>query len=126
MAKFGSKKGDSKLILALASGHGTREAAQQAGVSIRTAYRRIDDPLFRQKVTAARDEMFRVAVGSLASAAVEAVDTLRDLLTSQSPTAQLGAARAILDLGQRLREATEIDARLRVLEEGNNAISAAT
>ena len=69
MAKSGSKKGDSKLSLYLAAGMGTREAALQAGVSIRTAYRRMKDPAFRLQVQAARDEMFQVALGTLASAA---------------------------------------------------------
>ena len=117
MVKNGTKKGDSKLSLYLAAGMGTREAALQSGISIRTAYRRMKDAEFRQQVQAARDEMFTIALGTLASAATEAVQCLRDLLDSKSPTAQLGAARSILELGQRLREGVDVDARLRALEE---------
>lgn len=57
------------------------------------------------------------AVGRLSDAAVKAVETLVKLLDSESATAQLGAARSILELGTKLRESTEFEQRISDLEE---------
>lgn len=56
------------------------------------------------------------ALGKLADASAAAVDTLRGLLSSESDTARLGAARSILELGNKLRESVDIEERLAALE----------
>ena len=57
------------------------------------------------------------AVGQLADASTKAVQTLTALLVADSLTVRLGAARSILELGPRLREAVEIEERLSSLEQ---------
>ena len=47
----------------------------------------------------------------------ESVPTLRKLLDARSETVRLGAARAILELGGKLREQEDITERVRALEE---------
>src|SRR5262249_49197560 len=86
-----------------------RQGAEQAGVSERTAYRRLEDAKFRQRITCARADMIQRAVGKLADAASEAVDTLRDLLHAKSEPTQLGAARTVLEVGSKLRESVEME-----------------
>lgn len=117
MAENGRRKGEAAFLLALAGGQTVREAAKTAGIGERTATRRLADPQFRRQVVAARAEMTQRALGRLAEASTEAVDALRGLLTSPSDTVKLGAARAILELGSRLRESLDLEARMAALEE---------
>jgi hypothetical protein len=60
--------------------------------------------------------MVAEAVGRL-DGMVSAADTLRDLLSAKGEAARLGAARSILELGAKLRDSVEVEARLRALEE---------
>jgi hypothetical protein len=46
-----------------------------------------------------------------------AAATLRKLLKAEAETVRLGAARALLELGTKLRESAELEERLRALEE---------
>jgi transposase len=121
MKSYGKKSRDYTLILALAGGATVPQAAKQAGVANSTAYRRLEDPEFARQVTAARDEMFSRAVGRLADAATAAVSKLVELLETGSPTVQLGAARTILEFGPKIRESSEMEARIAALEASNHA-----
>lgn len=105
-------------MIALAAGSTPTEAAKRAGVSRRTAYRRLEDPRFRDQITQERDTLVRTALGRLSDASLDATDTLRELATgTQTPPAvRVSAARAILDIGLRLREQTQILDRLETLE----------
>jgi hypothetical protein len=107
---------DSLLIAALAAGATNEDAAAQAGVSVRTLQRRLAEPGFKQKVDQARSDLIFRAVGALADASSEAAQTLRDLLASDRPSVQLGAAKAILDLGIKVREHAELADRIEALE----------
>src|SRR5215210_1077734 len=57
------------------------------------------------------------AVARIGAASTLAADTLRKLLKAQSETVRLGAARAILELGSKLREQEDLAERVRALEE---------
>jgi hypothetical protein len=109
--------GDELLIIALAEGRTVRDAAAAAGVSEKTAHRRLIDAAFRARVAQARGELFGQALGRLADSATEAVGTLRGLLTAAAPTVQLGAARAILEHAAKFREHVELESRMRAIEE---------
>ena len=110
--------GDETLIVALASGLSVRNAAKRAAVSESTAFRRLRDPAFRQRVDETRGTLFSEALGRLADAASEAVNTLRGLLGKKSPPAvRLAASRAVLDLGVRMRDSIELESRMRAMEE---------
>lgn len=116
MAVRGRQSADSALVATLAAGSTVQEAAKQAGVSQRTAYRRLSDPRFRRRVAEARADMLACAVGALAEASTEAAATLRRLLEADSETVRLGACRAILELGVRLRESEQLEQRIATLE----------
>lgn len=115
MADNGRPVGD-KLVLALAAGATVRDAAEQAGIGERTAYRRLADADFRRRVSEARGRLFDTALGRLANLASKAADTLDRLMQSDKPTVALGAAKAVLELGPRLRELTELEERVCRLE----------
>jgi hypothetical protein len=118
VAVHGRKNADAALVLALAAGNTAADAARQANVSERTAFRRLADPGFRRRVTEARADMITRGLGKLAAGMASAADTLRKLLTSGTGPVQLNAARVILEMGTRLRESAEFEARLRRLEDG--------
>jgi hypothetical protein len=116
VAGNGRRKADEALALALAAGQTLRAAAPAAGVSERTAARRWADPDFRLRVSELRGEMVHRALGRMADGMAEAADQMRALLAADSESVRLGAARALLELGVKLRESVELEARLVDLE----------
>lgn len=116
VAENGSPVGDDSFALAIASGTSVREAAAAAGLSERTAYRRLRDPAFRRRVSEFRASLLSEAVGRLSEAANEAVSTLKALLSSRTDSVRLSAARTILELGPKLREQAELEERIAALE----------
>jgi hypothetical protein len=116
MAENGRRKGDAALLLALAAGQTVRDAARAAGIGERTATRRLADSDYRRRVTELRTAMVARALGQMADGMADAAATLRGLLSAKADTVKLGAARALLEFGVRLRESVELDERLRALE----------
>jgi hypothetical protein len=118
------RRNDDGLVLALACGATVEAASRQAALSERTVYSRLREPDFQRRVTAVRTDMTRRAAGLLTAAAGQAVQALLELLRPPSPPAvRLGAARAVLELGQRVREAAEVEADLRALEHRLDALA---
>ena len=77
-----------------------------------------NDPDFQRQLQEARTDMVQRTAGMLTAAAGEAVKTLLALQKESIPHAtRLGAARAILELGVKLRQTAELEERLLVLEE---------
>jgi AcrR family transcriptional regulator len=113
----GRNGGDARLVAELAGGATVAEAARSAGVSESTVYRRLRDADFRRLVDEARAAMVAQAIGRLTAAATAAADTLRALLGSEADFCRLAAARSILELGAKLREHGELEARIAALEE---------
>jgi hypothetical protein len=117
VAGSGRRNADEALATALASGQTLRAAATAVGVSERTATRRWADPDFRSRVSALRGELVGQALGKLADGMSDAAAKLRELLAAQSEAVRLGACRALLELGVKLRESVELETRLAALEE---------
>jgi hypothetical protein len=102
--------------LLLAGGATVKDAAAGAGVSERAVRNWKRDPPFQARVEELRSELFGHAVGRLAGHHGKAADVLGALLDSDSEGVRLKAARAILELGPRLREQTDTAERLAELE----------
>jgi hypothetical protein len=118
MAYGGRRAADEKLVIALACGSTVENAARQAGVSETTVYRRMKDPEFQRLLYAARQEMIQRTANMLTAASLESVKTLLRLQGDGVPHAvQLGAAKAIVELGAKLRESAELFARVAALEQ---------
>lgn len=116
MAGNGRQNADEALAVELAAGKTIREAAVKVGIGERTATRRWADPEFRRLVSRQRGEMIGRAVGEMADGMTAAARTLRDLLACENPAVRLGAARSLLEIGVKLREAAELEERLTNLE----------
>jgi Skp family chaperone for outer membrane proteins len=117
MEPNGTTAGEQELILALAAGATVRQAAERASIGERTVYRRLADAEFRGAVSEVRDRMFDSARGQLAGLADKAIETLQRLMESDKPSEALAAAKAILQLGPRLRKATEFEEQMCRLED---------
>jgi hypothetical protein len=111
-----SRRGDEQLLASLAAGTSIEQAARTAGISTRTAYRRLADPVFQRRLAGARDELVTEALGELAACASAAVSTLSALLGARDDRIRLGAARVILDQLLRIRETVTLAERVSALE----------
>ncbi|HWB08694.1 MAG TPA: hypothetical protein VG826_05705 [Pirellulales bacterium] len=104
-------------LLALAAGAAERNGAEQAGIGEQTAHHRLIDADFRRAVSRARGRLLDSAVGRLAGLAGTATGILERLMGSDQPSVARRAAKAVLELGPRLREATELEERMSRLED---------
>jgi AcrR family transcriptional regulator len=107
---------DEMLLAALASGTPVEQAARAAGVSKRTAYRRLADPRFAARLAHARDELISSALGELVEGASKAVKTLSALLDADDERVRLAAAKSHLEQLLRLRETLTLNERLAAVE----------
>jgi hypothetical protein len=112
-----SHAADATFLAALLGGASAAEAATKAGISKRTASRRLADPAFQAALADTKREQRARAVDALGAASTQAVATLVELLDADTPPpTRHAAARSILDLGPRLREAQDLEARVAALE----------
>jgi hypothetical protein len=111
------KNTDDSLLAALACGAALEHAARSAGMSVRTAQRRMKEPDIRQRLQQVRATMVERTSGMITAAGMEAVKTL---ITLQDPSTPAGvrraAAQTILEVGLKLRENTELAERLAAVE----------
>jgi hypothetical protein len=114
-AKTGKKAGDDALAKGLAMGLGVPQAAQAAGLSERTAYRRLEDPAFRRRVDEQRAALVGETTGALAALGQRAAATLGELLRSDDKKVRLGAVRTALEFIYRANEQDTLARHLREL-----------
>lgn len=110
------ERADARLALALAAGLTWKQAAAEAGLAERTAYRRGDDPEFRAQVDTLAADGWRQAAARLEELVGDAAARLGVLLNDPDPRIALTAARAVLDVGGRVREQAELVERIEALE----------
>ena len=109
-------RADDRLSVLLASGKTVRDAAAETGISESTAFRRLTDPEFGQQLIQARAVLWDGALAQLTNLSGKAVATLGELLDSDSDPVRLQAAKNVLELGTKLREAVDFDLRLLQVE----------
>jgi hypothetical protein len=119
MARTKEKTADSALLQALACGATVENAARKAGVSERTAYRRLADPEFSKQLHQLRLEMVQRTAAMLTGAGMSSVKTLLDIQQDAAVHAGVRrrAARDVLEMGMRLRENADWEERLAALEQ---------
>ncbi len=118
MNQHGKRGSDDRLLMALACGATVENAARSTGVSDRTVYRRLKDPAFQRRLQQLRADMVQRTAGVMIAAATEAVKTLLSLMKPEIPPAvRLGASRAVIELGLKVKEVSDLEARLVALEE---------
>ena len=117
MAHRGRKNADELFITALACGATVEHAAEKAGIGRRTGHRRLQDPDIQRRLSQVKSDMLKRATAMLTAASMEAVKTLLGLQESSMPPGiRLGAARSILEIGNRLRDSTELLERMEAIE----------
>jgi hypothetical protein len=89
---------DELLITHLAAGKTRDEAARLCGIDPKTVWRRMQNPEFRRRVEAAKQEIVESIRGELRRAGHQAVQTLESLLVADDPKVRLGASKALLHL----------------------------
>jgi hypothetical protein len=99
--------------LACAAGRPASEVAKLAGVSERTIRRWNNRPSFVGLVSRLRDSMLSDAMGRLLAMNSEALEALRQLLSSTNDSVRLGAVGRILDSTLRTRHALHVEGELR-------------
>jgi hypothetical protein len=106
------------LVAAMACGASVEQAARKAGISERTAYRRLANPAFKARLKEAKADLLQRTCAVLTAGSLEAVKTLLELQKPSSPpNVRLGAAKAIVELSLRTREAVDFEERLAAIEE---------
>jgi hypothetical protein len=119
MARTCGKKAEQAFLQALACGATVENAARKAGISERTAYRRLDNPAFVQQLHQLRADLVQRTAGMLNGAGLAAVKTLVDLQdVAMPPAVRRGAARDVLELAIKYRETADLEQRVAALEEG--------
>jgi hypothetical protein len=91
------REGDEALLEALLMGAHVQNAAMMAGVSERTAYRRLADPRFQEQLGAGREAIRECILTRLTEAAGDAVSCLWDRLSDDDSRVQVQAAKVLLD-----------------------------
>ena len=94
-----------------------RQAAEDAGVSLATAFRWRRQPKFRSRLDELRRASFEQGLCNLQSLGTEAVETLRRNLSCGKPSVEVAAAAKIVDIGLKFSELADITRRLDELEE---------
>jgi hypothetical protein len=110
------KNADHVLAANIASGRTVKESAKRAGVSEKTARRRMRDEDFCSLVDDLRAEAVERAMRSAEAAAPDAVKRLRELLVSGRGSVALGAARTLFAHAQRRAELAELLPRIEARE----------
>lgn len=117
MTRTHRKRNEDALLLALACGATVEAAAQKCGLNARTVYRRLEDAEFAARLGKVRGDLVARAAGLLTAAGLEAVKTLLDLQKAPAPPAvRLGAARAVLEIGLKVREVVDLQQQVDRLE----------
>ena len=117
-AGHGSKRPqrEDAALAALLSEPTIEQAATTAGISEPTLWRWLADPSFKARYREARRQVVEQAVSALQRAAGESVEALRRNLTCGAPTAEIAAAKAILEQAFRGIEVLDLAARIEQLE----------
>jgi AcrR family transcriptional regulator len=106
-------------IAALLDSRGVAEAAEKAGVPVRTVYRWLQtDDAFKAALQAAEGELLDQAMRRLLQLQDTALTALHVVLVGRDtpPSARVAAAGRILDATLRLRELRSVEDRLAALE----------
>src|SRR3989442_15844603 len=105
-------------ILALLSERRLEDAAERAGVGVRTLRRWLtEDASFRADYEVARRALYTANMNRIQALQTRAVETLEDLMgASVSPAVRLGAARTVVDIAVHQHDAETILRRLDEIE----------
>jgi hypothetical protein len=117
MAGRGRHGADLHFIRAMAQGKSVKAAAAEAGLSERTAFRRLEDPEINHQIDEKRARLNEVVVDRLLTGADSACQKMNELMGARSENVQLSAARAIVDRMIRVKDRHDLEVRLREMQQ---------
>ena len=104
------------VIVALLSNPKIKDAAAAAGVNEATVWRLMQREDFQIRYREAAGKIFDSTLGTLQGATAEAVATLQRNLSCGTPSAEVAAAKTILDFTMKARELLDLGDRVKELE----------
>jgi hypothetical protein len=107
-----------KALQALLLNPSIREAAKEGGCSEASLWRWLQEEDFAEAYRSARSRLFENTLTALQAASTDAVGVLREVMADEQAPApsRVTAAKAVLDLALKAKDALEVEERLRVLE----------
>jgi phage terminase small subunit len=94
------------------------KAADVVGISERTARRYMSDPIVRQRLLAAQQELLEAACRKALATLDTALQALEDVMSDRfSPQSRVTAAKAVLEHATKLYESAVLAERVRQLEQ---------
>jgi hypothetical protein len=118
MKQNGTRKGDDALLAGLVSGLDVTEAAKQAGMGRTTAYRRLRDRHFQERLEELRTAVLHRTVSLLSDVAIKATKVVDELLgKEQTPTIRTHAARLALEFAVKFRGELGVAKELEILRQ---------
>ncbi len=108
-----------KALAALLTNFTIQQAADAAGIGLRTLHTWLAEPVFADAYRTARRDATQHAIAQLQQSSSYAAAALRKLLTSDKPTVQLQAAKTILELSIKTLELEDVLARIERLEQAH-------
>jgi hypothetical protein len=106
-----------QIIPFLVACRSAEEARKRARVGQKTLYQWLKNPLFRQELERARNEVIDAGLERLKASITQAVDVLSETMVGEDPVLRLRAAGMVLDHFWKVREMKEMEERLRRVEE---------
>ena len=113
-----STSNQEKIIAALLETGNQRDAAQKAGVSVRTVQRYLTQADFITRYNEEKRKILDAANVQIQGALAPSIKALRSIVENKKAplSTKVMAARAILEYSIRLAEYSELEARIRILE----------
>ncbi len=104
------------VMVALLANPTLKDAAAAAGVNESTVWRLMQREDFQKHYREAQNIALNGALGTLQGAATEAIESLKKNLTCGTPSAEVQAAKTILDFTLKTREQFDLEERIKELE----------
>lgn len=105
-----------KAIEALGHGLSITDASEKVGVTRKTIYRWLDDDEFKQAVLERQNYVLERVSKRLSSLALQGLETLSELMTSDDENVRYKASSAVLSRFTEILELLRLEKRLEVLE----------
>lgn len=117
--KIELSKNQEKLLIALMTTATIKDASAQAGITTATAYKYLNDPVFKEEYRRVRREAFEQATSKIVGSVDEAVEVLRTVMNDEEEVGatRVQAARTIIANAFKSYEMQEVQERLDELED---------
>lgn len=118
MEKEELSRNQEKLLIALLENNTIVKASEQAGITTPTAYKYLDDPVFKKEYRKLKREVFEQATSKIVESVDEAVEVLREVMKDDEEVGatRVQAARTIIANAFKSYEMQEVEERLERIE----------